>query len=258
MTAKNKIILLLMTSTLLLNGCGKESPNPPPATPQETAECVMESIKELDMETLNHYTDNYVETYCNWIGIPVENEYRTFNELLQPRSKHSSRYQSAYNLDQKMMENLTWEITDVRENNDTADIDMNITNIDLSQVMGIYTTQILENMSENPGIGVTQFIKEMSKLTTAKDTLISIIDELDADDVSTISVTVLAYQDNGQWKIHLTHDFINAFWGNMYTEDYAEDIEQRINDLETQIENQADTWADSIEDRVDRWAEQFE
>lgn len=247
-----------MTSTLLLSGCGKELPDPPPATPPETAECVMESIKGLDMETLNLYSDNYVETYHNWIGVPVENEYRTFNELLQPHSKHSSRYQSAYRLNQKIMENLTWEITDVRENNDTAEIDMVITNIDMSQVMGTYTAQILENMLESPGIGIPQLVHDMSELVTAKDTLISIIDELNAGAISTISVTVLAYQDNGQWKIHLTHDFINAFSGNMYTDDYAEDIEQRINDLENEIDTKADKWADSIEDRVTRWAEQFE
>ncbi|MDE7415919.1 MAG: hypothetical protein K2N44_06315 [Lachnospiraceae bacterium] len=258
MTTTNKLIVFLMTSVLLLNGCGKKETASVPDTPQETVECVMESIKDLDMETLNHYTDNYVQTYHNWIGVPVENEYRTFNELLQPRSKHSSRYQSAYKLDQKIMENLTWKITDVREGSDTAEIDMEITNIDMSQVMGVYTTQILENMLESPGIGITQFVKDMSELATAKDTLISIIDGLDDSDISTINVTVSAYQDSGQWKIHLTHDFINAFSGNMYTDDYAADMEQRIDELEEQMERKADQWAESIENRVNKWAEQFE
>lgn len=226
----------MMTSVLLLNGCGKKETEPAPATPLETVECVMESIKDLDMETLNNYTDNYIQTYHNWIGITVENEYRTFNELLQPRSKHSSRYQSDYRLNQKMMENLTWKVIEVRENNDTAEIDMEITNIDMSQVMGIYTTQILEHMLESPGIGITQLVRDMSDLVTAKDDLISIIDELDDSDISAINVTVSAYQDNGQWKIHLTQDFINAFSGNMY----AEDIEQHISELEKQIENKVD------------------
>ena len=258
MTTTNKLIVFLMTSVLLLNGCGKKETASAPATPLETVECVMESIKDLDMETLNHYTDNYVQTYHNWIGVPVENEYRTFNELLQPRSKHSSRYQSAYKLDQKIMENLIWEITDVREGSDTTEIDMEITNIDMSQVMGIYTAQILENMLESPGIGITQFVKDMSGLAMSKDTLISIIDELDDSDVITINVTVSAYQDGGQWKIHLTHDFINAFSGNMYTEDYAADIEYRIDELEGQLESKADQWAENIEHKVSKWAEQFE
>lgn len=258
MTTANKIILFLMTSVLLLNGCGKKDVESAPATPQEAAECVMESIKELDMETLNLYSDNYVDTYRNWIGVPVENEYRTFNELLQPRSRHGRRYQSAYRLDQKIMENLAWKIIEVREDNDTAEIDMEITNIDMSQVMGTYTVQILENMLESPGIGIPQLVRDMSELATTKDTLITIIEELDDSDISTINVTVSASQDNGQWKIHLTHDFINAFSGNMYADNYAEDIEQRINDLENEIDRKADKWADSIEDQVTKWAEQFE
>lgn len=250
--------MFLMTSVLLISGCGKKEAEPAPATPTETAECVMESIKELDMETLNSYTDNYVQTYHNWIGVPVENEYRTFNELLQPRSRHSSRYQSSYKLAQKMMENLTWEITDVREYNDTAEIDMEITNIDMAQVMGTYTNQILDNMLESPGTGITQLVRDMSELATTKDALISIIDELDESDTSTINVTVSAYQDNGQWKIHLTPDFINAFSGNMYTDDYAEDIEQRMNELEKQIEDKSDQWAESVAEKASKWAEQFE
>lgn len=254
----NKIIVFLTTGVLLLSGCGKEASEPAPSTPQEAAECVMESLKNLDMETLNNYTDNYIQTYHNWIGIPVENEYRAFNELLQPHSEHSSRYQSAYKLDQKMMENLTWKIMDVRENSDTAEIDMEITNIDMSQVMGTYTTHILENMLESPGIGIAQLTKDMSELVSAKDVLISIIDELDASDISTVNVTVSAYQDNQQWKIHLTPDLINAFSGNMYAEDYAEDIEQRIDELEEQIGNKADQWAEDIEEKVNKWAEQFE
>ena len=258
MTTASKIIAFVMTCVLLLSGCGNKEAETAPATPPETMECVMEAIRELDMDTLNNYTDNYVQTYRNWIGVPVENEYRTFNELLQPGSKHSSRYQSAYKLNQKIMENLTWNINDVREEDNTAEIDMEITNIDMSQVMGIYTVQILDNMLESPGIGITQFVKDMSDLVTAKEDLISIIDGLDGSDLSTINVTVSAYQDDGQWKIHLTHDFINAFSGNMYTDDYAEDIEQHIDDLEAQMENKIDKWTEDIENKVSNWAEQFE
>lgn len=247
---KNKMIAFLITGVLLLSGCGKKEPASSPSTPLEIAECTMECLKNLDMDAFNQYTDNYVQTYHNWIGIPVENEYRVFNELLQPRSKHSKKYQSAYKLDQKLMEQLTWEIADVRESGNAAEIDMIITNIDMSQVMETYTTRILENMIESPGIGLTQFIKNMAELTETKDTLFSIIDALDSSDLSVIPVTVSAYQDNGQWKIHLTHDFINAFSGNMYTEDYDEDSEQHLAGLEEQIERKAKQWAENIANRI--------
>lgn len=254
MTAANKIIALLMTGLLLLSGCGKNESKPAPTTPLEAAECIMESIKNLDMETLNQYSDNYIQTCYNRSGVPVEREYHVFNELLQPRSEHSKRYQTAYKLDQKMMEKLTWEITDVRENSNTAEIDMIITNIDMLKVMNTYETSILENMLESPGTGIAQLIKDTINV---QDTLISMIDELSDSDICTISVTVSAYQEKNQWKIHLSSDFINAFSGNMYA-DNSEDIKQHAANLEEQVESKAEQWAESIESAVNQWAEQFE
>lgn len=251
MKLTNKIIALLLTCTLMLCGCGKKESAPSPATPLEAVECVMESIRDLDMETLNMYTDNYIQTYYNWIGIPTEREYRTFNELLQSRSRHSSRYRTSYKLDQKMMEQLTWEITDVRENGDTADIDLMITNIDMLKVMEQYEIRLLENMLEAPGIGITQLIRDT---VTVNDTLTSLIDELNDSDIVTASVTVSAYQEQGQWKIHLSHDFINAFSGNMY----ADTSSESISELEELLDTKADEWAKELEDRAEQWAESFE
>lgn len=237
---KTRIITFITASTLLLCACGKLEPStPPPATPKEAAECVLESIKKLDMETLNQYTDNYVETYHNWLGVPIENEYRIFNELLQPRSKHNKRYQSAYKLDQKIMAYLTWEITDVQTDEDTAALDMVLTNIDMAKVLEIYESQLLENMLESPGLGLAQ-------LVAGKDTLIGIIDDvasdLESDGLISIRVTVYAYQENGQWKIHLSHDFINAFSGNMYTDAYTENLEEKAGELEKQFEKKWENW----------------
>lgn len=247
-----KIITLLLTSTLLISGCGKKNTSPAPSTPMETVECVMESIRDLDMETLNNYTDNYVQTYHNWIGVPMENEYRIFNELLQPRSKNGSRYQSAYELDQKMMEKLTWEILDVRENTDSAEIDMSITNIDMSQVADIYAVQIMDDMLQSPGI--TQFAKSMSNLGSARDSLISIIDELSDSDICTTSVTAQAYQENGQWKIHLTPELINAFSGNMYDDTDSAGIAE----LEELLDAKINEWAEDFEEKAEHWADNFE
>ncbi len=237
---KTRIITFITASTLLLCACGKLEPStPPPATPKEAAECVLESIKKLDMETLNQYTDNYVETYHNWLGVPIENEYRIFNELLQPRSKHNKRYQSAYKLDQKIMAYLTWEITDVQTDEDTAALDMVLTNIDMAKVLEIYESQLLENMLESPGLGLAQ-------LAAGKDTLIGIIDDvasdLESDGLISIRVTVYAYQENGQWKIHLSHDFINAFSGNMYTDAYTENLEEKAAELDKQFEKKWENW----------------
>lgn len=63
-----------------------------------------------------------------------------------------------------------------------------------------------------------------------KNTLISIIDNMEDTDRSIIQVTVSAYLDNGQWKVHLSQDFINAFFGNMFTDIDSENIEQYLLD----------------------------
>ncbi|MDE7185229.1 MAG: hypothetical protein K2O40_12350 [Lachnospiraceae bacterium] len=251
-TLKTRMITFITINTLLLCACGQsKTPTLPPATPQAAVECTMESIKNLDLDTLNQYTDNYVQTYHNWLGVPIENEYRVFNELLQPRSKHSRRYQSAYKLDQKIMECLTWEITDVQTDQDTAALDMVITNIDMAKVLETYECQILENMLESPGFGFAQLTADMAELAVGKDTLISIlddsIDDLDPDDLISIRVTVLAFQDNGQWKIHLSDDLINAFSGNMYTDTYTENIEENAEKLGKQLEIKMEHWAENFE-----------
>lgn len=251
MTTTNKIIALLLTGALLLGGCGRKESSPAPATPLETAECVMESIRDLDMETLNRYTDNYVGTYHSWIGIPIENEYRSFNELLQPRSRNSSRYKSSYRLDQKIMEKLTWEVTEVRENDGVTEIDLTITNIDMEKVMVQYETQLLKNMLEAPGSGIARMIRDT---VSVNDTLVSLIDELDESDIVTAAVTVSAYQDQGQWKIHMNPEFVNAFSGNMYTDTDSKEISE----LEALLDTKINEWAEDFEDKAEKWSERFE
>lgn len=257
-TFKTRMITFITINTLLLCACG-QAEAPAPATPQEAAECTMESIKNLDLDTLNQCTDNYVQTYHNWLGVPIEHEYRVFNELLQPRSKHSRRYQSAYKLDQKIMECLAWEIIDVQTDKDTAALDIVITNIDMAKVLETYENQILENMLESPGFGFAQLAADMAELAAGKDTLISIIDDsiddLDSSDLISIRVTVLAFQDNGQWKIHLSDDLINAFSGNMYTDTYTENIEENAENLEKKLEIKMENWAENFEKRFKNWAE---
>lgn len=134
---------------------------------------------------------------------------------------------------------LTWEITDVQTNEDTAALDMVLTNVDMAKVLEIYESQLLENMLESPGLG-------LAELAAGKDTLIGIIDDvasdLDSVGLSSIRVTVYAYQENGQWKIHLSHDFINAFSGNMYTDAYTENLEEKTSELEKQFEKKWENW----------------
>ena len=114
---KVKIMSAVLFSGFCLGACGMsgDAKGKGAGTPEEAMQCTMESLKELDLDAFNSYTDNYVETYYNWLGIPVEAEYRVFNELLQPGLKKGKRYRFHLQMAEKTVEGLEWEITDVRE-----------------------------------------------------------------------------------------------------------------------------------------------
>ena len=82
---KRQMIGILLCGSIMLNACSNgavEEDRGSRLSVKETVQSTMESLKELDLERFNEYTDNYVETYHNWIGIPVEREYRVFVEEL--------------------------------------------------------------------------------------------------------------------------------------------------------------------------------
>lgn len=225
-------------------------------TAREAAECTMESLKTLDLKRFNECTDNYVETYYNWIGVPIEKEYRVFNELLQPKwGKWKEKYEFNHKLNEKMMENLAWEIKDVKEDGGKAEITMEITNLNMADVMGKYELSILENMIESDGTGLGQMIKDLSNITDDEGGLLAIIESCDKKDLSMLEVTVTAHRKNGEWIIHLDDEFINAFMGNIDAEEYSEDVQLKIEELEKQQDEKLDEWEEKFTDDVEKWME---
>lgn len=266
---KTKGIVFFVTAAIFLSACEKKESNLELSTPEEAITSVMENLKDLNLTAFNECTDNYVQTYYNWIGVPVETEYRVFNELLQPGSKRQKRYETKYKLAQKITEKLTWEVQEIRRDTDTAEIDLKITTIDMTDVMGNYTISILENMIESEGVGFKQLVTDISQLTQDNNELLSIMDSIDDTKYCTFHVTVSAYQENTQWKIHLSQDFIDAFLGYIDNEQFSEEIEQKIKELEVQYENKvmdwvtdfeenkAEKWADNFEDQIEKWVERW-
>lgn len=246
---KLKLILLLL-STLFLFACGASpaaAPEQALLTPEGTADRLMESLKELNLDFFNGHSDNYVSTERNWLGIPTRKEYQVFNDLLQPFHGNGKRYRNNYQFSQKLMENLAWEIKAVRRQGSQAEIDMEITNIDMAKATGYYEIFLLENMVDGETAGFSQLVKDIAGLIRSAGSIESLclaMDQLDEDDVSTISVTLLAYQEDGIWKIHLNEDFINAFMGNINLGDYSDEIEQRIEELTLQYEEKVERMAD--------------
>lgn len=254
---------MIMSVSLILGACnayaaGETAESSPDV--REAAEDMMESLKTLDLEWFNERTDNYVTTYYNWIGIPVEKEYRVFNDLQQPGfkvGKWKKRYEFHHDLTEKMMENLTWKIEDVREDGDRAEVTMEITNLNMTDVMGEYEIYIWENMINSTGTGIVQMVKDLSHIADEESGLLMIIESCDAEDICTIPVTVTAYREDGAWKFHLDDEFINAFMGNLNAEEYSEDIQQRIETLEREYEEKLIEWEEQFADKMERWEDRF-
>ncbi|MCI8986738.1 MAG: hypothetical protein HFI58_01745 [Lachnospiraceae bacterium] len=246
---------IIMTGLALLSACGAvtDGDMERPHTAQETAACVMESLKELDLERFNACTDNYVGTYHSWIGIPVEREYRVFNELLQPGTrfrKAKKKYEFNHRLAERMTEHLTWEIGEVREEKDRAWIDMTITNLDMTNVMGKYELTLLGDMLAGEGVGIGQLFHDLVNIMDEEEGLLAVVEECDEEDLFTCQVTATAFLEDGRWRLHLDDAFINAFMGNINAEVYSEEIERKLEELERQYEEELDKWADAYADEI--------
>lgn len=246
---KMKLFLALIMG-LCLTACGGNAANK--STPEAALENTMESLKALDLEAFNDHTDNYITTHRNWIGIPVQREYRVFNELMQPGLRGVKHYRWNKELAEKIVENLSWEIGEVREEGDEAQIDLTLSNKDLTDVTGVYSLNLMKGMIESEGIGLMHLAGEVYDLVNNGGDLCEIVDEM--NQTRSFTVTVQAKRENGKWVIHLSEDFINAIMGNLwggFSDGYSEEIEKQLENLDSEMDRKADQIGEDIE----RWAE---
>lgn len=226
-----------------LTACGAGTAEAKTDTPEEVLLDSMEALKELDLDAFNARTDNYVRTHRNWIGIPTQKEYRIFNELQQPGLK-GKRYRSNKKFADKIVQNLSWEIKDVQVSGKEAQIDMTVTNIDMSDVMGKYEISIMEDMISSDGTGLISMIRDIHKIDYGDNSVVSIMEQ--EEGLSVLDITVGAYKEDGIWKFHVSDSFINAVMGNMDSEHYSDEIQNRLDELEKEYEYKLDQWEDDF------------
>lgn len=227
-------------------------------TAAQAADCMMESMKAMDLDMFNACTDNYRSTEYNWIGFPVRSEYRVFNELLQPGvklGKQKERYEFHHKLYEKMMDHLTWEMISVGEDQDQAEIVMEITNLDMNGVMGMYEMNLMEKMIAGEGTGLGEMIRELSSIADEDGSLLTLIESWDQDKTCTLEVTVTAERRDGTWIIHLDDALLNACMGNIDAGEYTEEVQQKIRRLEAEQDEKLDEWAEDFSDSVERWVD---
>lgn len=138
--------VVILVSSLCLTSCAGSRKHLDSHTVEKAVQKTMKALKQLDLKTFNARTDNYVRTCRNWLGIPTVKEYKVFNELLQPGFVRIRRYKDNKRFAQKVMENLAWNVKEVREDGKAAQIDMEISNKDMSDVMGKYTIHLMEDI----------------------------------------------------------------------------------------------------------------
>lgn len=241
-------VFALLGAIFCLTSCGSKESGTDLTAPGKTMEAAMAALKGMDLKTFNECTDNYVETYTNWLGFPVEREYKVFNELLQPGIK-GKRYKANKELAEKIVENLTWEIIEVEEEEKSAEITLYVTNKDMADAGGNYTVQLLEDMIESDGSGIGQLIGNLWDFAELDMSgLISAIDAVDEMCTSEVKVQLLR-ADDGNWTVRLNNDFINAFMGDIDSGIYSDDVEERIERLEDEYEDKVVKWAEEIGNR---------
>lgn len=261
MTAAAGIEMAATTGTELVTtamGIEKETAAKSPELSVETA---MKALKELDFTTFNAYTDNYLESDGILLGLPDESLYQIFNELqkysLSKKERGRKKYEESHRIAEKIVEHLAWEIGAVKIQGEQAEIDMVITNKDLSDVMGYYTIPIMERMIAGDGVGLTKMVQDLSEMYLDDSAIINYIEK--TEDTRTVNLIVTAWKEEGRWRLHLSDELIDAVTGDFNNEDFSEEVQTRIDRLEQDYEKKMEQWGDELEERIeDRLNHMFE
>ena len=246
-----KWILALVMVCLCLTGCSGRTGAMRHQSPEAAAESMMQSLKSLDLEAFNDCTDNLVSRDRSWLGFTTAEEYRVFNRISQTDLVKGKRYEADLKFAETITENLSWEIKDVKRNGDKAKVYLAITNTDMTDVTGNYMIHVMEKMIASDDTGLKQLIKDLSGIEDDKDGMQPYLEAAKGD--KTMAVTVSAKLEDHKWIFHISDAFINGFMGNLNTEHFSKDVENRLEELEDQYEQKMEQWGDDFEDKVDNW-----
>ena len=161
------VVLVIVTALLLL-----------PATPEKSVEGMLNSLKNADFESVNKYV-NYEE---------IVNE----SEMLQ-NSEMDEETQSL------LFDKLAWKILNISKEENTASVEVEITNKDFDQIISNYTQEALR-------------IAFSGESFTQEEQNNKLKEQLKNEEIGTKTVTTtiqLVKQDN-EWKIQADESLVNA------------------------------------------------
>ena len=161
------VVLVIVTALLLL-----------PATPEKSVEGMLNSLKNADFESVNKYV-NYEE---------IVNE----SEMLQ-NSEMDEETQSL------LFDKLTWKILNISKEDNTASVEVEITNKDFNQIITNYTQEALRIAFS--GESFTQEEQNNKLKEQLKNEGIG---------TKTVTTTIQLVKQDGEWKVQADKSLVNA------------------------------------------------
>ena len=161
------VVLAIVTALLLL-----------PATPEKSVEGMLNSLKNADFESVNKYV-NYEE---------IVNE----SEMLQ-NSEMDEETQSL------LFDKLTWKILNISKEENTASVEVEITNKDFNQIITNYTQEALRIAFS--GESFTQEEQNNKLKEQLKNEGIG---------TKTVTTTIQLVKQDGEWRVQADESLVNA------------------------------------------------
>ena len=161
------VVLVIVTALLLL-----------PATPEKTVEGMLNSLKNADFESVNKYV-NYEE---------IVNE----SEMLQ-NSEMDEETQSL------LFDKLAWKILNISKEENTASVEVEITNKDFDQIISNYTQEALR-------------IAFSGESFTQEEQNNKLKEQLKNEEIGTktVTTTIQLVKQDGEWKVQADESLVNA------------------------------------------------
>ncbi len=161
------VVLAIVTALLLL-----------PATPEKTVDGMLNSLKNADFESVNKYV-NYDEIVNN-------------AEMLQ----NLEMDQETQSL---LFDKLTWKFLNLSKEENTASVEVEITNKDFNQIISAYTQEALK-------------IAFSGESFTQEEQINKLKEQLKNEENTTRTVTtkIQLVKQDGKWKVQPDENLINA------------------------------------------------
>ena len=161
------VVLAIVTALLLL-----------PATPEKTVDGMLNSLKNADFESVNKYV-NYDEIVNN-------------AEMLQ----NLEMDQETQSL---LFDKLTWKFLNISKEENTASVEVEITNKDFNQIISAYTQEALKIAFSGESFTQEEQINKLKEQLKNEE-----------NTTRTVTTTIQLVKQDGKWKVQPDENLINA------------------------------------------------